>query len=85
MGIMGAILYWAALVAAVCRVIRVSLGPRTTPVKVIAMGLIPLLFSMANFERVYLFAGLLMGLALRYELLSLRPVTASQDRAWPES
>lgn len=84
MGIMGAFIYWAALVAAVSRVIRVSLGYRTAPVKIIAMGLFPLLFSMANFERVYLFAGLLMGLALRYELLSLRPATASQGRACPQ-
>jgi|GEM_PF-2134126 hypothetical protein len=67
-GLAGTALYWTGLVGIQAETVSLYFRRKTATMAMISLGLLPLMFNMANFERLYLFSGLLIGLALRSEV-----------------
>ncbi|MBI5806603.1 hypothetical protein HZA73_11285 [candidate division TA06 bacterium] len=67
MGIMGVVLYWAGIVGSLVQMFRASLRYKKDALIIVSLGMIPLLFNMSNYERLYLFTGLFFGVAVKME------------------
>lgn len=67
MGLVGVIFYWAGIVGSLVQIFKACLRFKKDAMVIVALGMIPLLFNMSNYERLYLFTGLLFGMAIKME------------------
>ncbi|MDP2806516.1 MAG: hypothetical protein Q8O74_00065 [bacterium] len=67
MGIVGVVFYWTGVVGSLVQMFKASLHYKKDALIIVTLGMIPLLFNMSNYERLYLFTGLLFGIAIKME------------------
>ncbi len=68
MGWVGVVLHWAAMLAALLRLLQLATGKsRSRIVGYLLLALIPLSFNLSNYVRLYFFSGLFWGLAMLTE------------------
>ena len=68
MGWAGVILYWGALLAALARLYHLTARSRDGwPGRLVLLGLIPLIFNLSNYVRLFFFIGIFWGAAFLIE------------------